>query len=586
MSIDMYLGASQTQADSTKTMCHEAQQGLETLQSGIKDFVGDQVLSGKTYRTAKSYFEAVYVPLIQGAILVSEATAEAVSKIPEQYRADVAQVDLKSSELEEEIEKWEQQIQAMEHQIVEVKRVLPVSSERVQHINEINNVITSYQEIKRMLEKKLQKLLTFHAFSSMLFTEVNALKAAVNTGLAQIKSGSAYNAEYGVFDMSRMNMDWATTIAEKAADWRKRKLKEEGMDLDEKLKTRRYVQVDLYGMKSWMWLENPPYISADDYKVNEAYREWAEKEFDLYGREIKRGNDIDEMSRLAIELREGVDYDTGRPLTDVEKAQRWSIVLSSIAQVSIAAYYAGHPLTVEEAALMEKQVSGPKCFVSGTLILTEHGHKPIECIQIGEKVLARHENSNVQTYEKVVQLFVSETNKIIRITVGNEVIETTEEHPFYLPSKGWIKAKELTYNDNLIDSFENTLSITNIQSISLNRPVKVYNFEVENAHTYFVSNLNILVHNICDDALNKWHKGTFDDSEASLIKHFEKHGAEVKANSLEQYFNKAEDFSRKLKGARSKKIDYPTPNVVRYYKNGKYIDIHKPTGKIISFGKQ
>ncbi|MGC6769855.1 T7SS effector LXG polymorphic toxin [Enterococcus sp. LJL51] len=358
MSIDMYLGASQTQADSTKTMCHEAQQGLETLQSGIKDFVGDQVLSGKTYRTAKSYFEAVYVPLIQGAILVSEATAEAVSKIPEQYRADVANVDLKSSELEEEIEKWEQQIQAMEHQIVEVKRVLPVSSERVQHINEINNVITSYQEIKRMLEKKLQKLLTFHAFSSMLFTEVNALKAAVNTGLAQIKSGSAYNAEYGVFDMSRMNMDWATTIAEKAADWRKRKLKEEGMDLDEKLKTRRYVQVDLYGMKSWMWLENPPYISADDYKVNEAYREWAEKEFDLYGREIKRGNDIDEMSRLAIELREGVDYDTGRPLTDVEKAQRWSIVLSSIAQVSIAAYYAGHPLTVDEVVLKDKKVSG------------------------------------------------------------------------------------------------------------------------------------------------------------------------------------------------------------------------------------
>ncbi|MHC5215546.1 hypothetical protein ACYSNR_02695 [Enterococcus sp. LJL128] len=126
------------------------------------------------------------------------------------------------------------------------------------------------------------------------------------------------------------------------------------MNLDEKLKTRRYVQVDLYGMKSWMWLENPPYISADDYKVNEAYREWAEKEFDLYGREIKRGNDIDQMSRLAIELREGVDYDTGRPLTDVEKAQRWSIVLSSIAQVSIAAYYAGHPLTADDVVLKDK----------------------------------------------------------------------------------------------------------------------------------------------------------------------------------------------------------------------------------------
>ncbi|MHC5215550.1 hypothetical protein ACYSNR_02715 [Enterococcus sp. LJL128] len=78
----------------------------------------------------------------------------------------------------------------------------------------------------------------------------------------------------------------------------------------------------------------------------------------MYGREIKRGNDIDQMSRLAIELREGVDYDTGRPLTDVEKAQRWSIVLSSIAQVSIAAYYAGHPLTVDDVVLKDKGTSG------------------------------------------------------------------------------------------------------------------------------------------------------------------------------------------------------------------------------------
>ncbi len=28
--------------------------------------------------------------------------------------------------------------------------------------------------------------------------------------------------------------------------------------------------------------------------------------------------------------------------------------------------------------------------------------------------------------------------------------------------------------------------------------------------------MSILVHNKCDDVLNKWHKGTFADSEASL----------------------------------------------------------------------
>jgi hypothetical protein len=32
----------------------------------------------------------------------------------------------------------------------------------------------------------------------------------------------------------------------------------------------------------------------------------------------------------------------------------------------------------------------------------------------------------------------------------------------------------------------------------LKTPVKVYNFEVEDFHTYYVSELNVLVHNTCD----------------------------------------------------------------------------------------
>ncbi|MBO0468835.1 hypothetical protein JZO73_15130, partial [Enterococcus plantarum] len=336
--------------------------------------------------------------------------------------------------------------------------------------------------------------------------------------------------------------------------------------------------------------------TAADIDVTLAYNKWLSRMIDKYGLSFIQGDrqkGVDELfyeqnATLIKELATGIDSVTGKKLTQAEMLGKASLLANSMITIGVmvkGVINVGKTQNVKPRNT-NKKASGAKCFVSGTLILTEHGHKPIESIQIGEKVLANHENSHVQTYEKVVQIFVSETSKLVRITIDNEMIETTEEHPFYLPSKGWIKAKELTYNDDLIDRFGNTLSITGIHIISLNKPVKVYNFEVENAHTYFVSNLSILVHNICDDALNKWHKGTFADSEASLTKHFEKHGAEVKASSLEQYLNKAEDFSRKLKGARTKKIDYPTPNVVRYYKNGKYIDIHKPTGKIISFGKQ
>ncbi len=57
--------------------------------------------------------------------------------------------------------------------------------------------------------------------------------------------------------------------------------------------------------------------------------------------------------------------------------------------------------------------------------------------------------------------------------------------------KGWVEARKLVRYDNVINSDGNTVSINNVELIDLNQSIKVYNFEVENAHTYFVSNLSI-----------------------------------------------------------------------------------------------
>ena len=70
------------------------------------------------------------------------------------------------------------------------------------------------------------------------------------------------------------------------------------------------------------------------------------------------------------------------------------------------------------------------------------------------------------------------------------------------------------------------------------------------------------------------------------MKHYNKHGSEVGANSPEQYLRKAEEFARNLKGSR-KAYNIPgyTEGVTRFYKNSKYIDLASD-GTIISFGKQ
>jgi len=81
----------------------------------------------------------------------------------------------------------------------------------------------------------------------------------------------------------------------------------------------------------------------------------------------------------------------------------------------------------------------------------------------------------------------------------------------------------------------------------------------------------------------QWNKGSFGSAEESLKKHFEKHGAEVGATSLEQYLRKAQEFANNLRGAQRSAIEGFTEGVTRYSKAGRYIDLASD-GSILSFG--
>jgi pyocin large subunit-like protein len=80
-----------------------------------------------------------------------------------------------------------------------------------------------------------------------------------------------------------------------------------------------------------------------------------------------------------------------------------------------------------------------------------------------------------------------------------------------------------------------------------------------------------------------WHPGSFSSSEASLQDHFDRHGAEVDAEDVEQYLRKALGFKQNLRRATRSTPQGATEGVVRYAKTGRYIDL-APDGRIISFG--
>ncbi|MCK4260909.1 MAG: hypothetical protein KAX49_18170 [Halanaerobiales bacterium] len=131
------------------------------------------------------------------------------------------------------------------------------------------------------------------------------------------------------------------------------------------------------------------------------------------------------------------------------------------------------------------------------MIITFEGYKAIEDIQPGDLVLSKDEITGKEEYKSVVQTFVRTTDIIIEIILENgEQIDATEEHPFWVVGIGWVEAKNLNANSVLVLAGDSYVGVESVEVIEVGHEIKVYNFEVQDYHTYFVGS-GIWVHNSC-----------------------------------------------------------------------------------------
>lgn len=134
------------------------------------------------------------------------------------------------------------------------------------------------------------------------------------------------------------------------------------------------------------------------------------------------------------------------------------------------------------------------CFVAGTEILTVDGIKNIEDIVVGDWVIADDPTTPGGIEAKqVLETFVRETDALVDLYVDGEVISTTGEHPFWVPDKGWVEAKDLVVGSLLQTEDGRIVDVDGVERRE--GKFEVYNFNVEGIPTYFVSDLGILVHN-------------------------------------------------------------------------------------------
>ena len=119
----------------------------------------------------------------------------------------------------------------------------------------------------------------------------------------------------------------------------------------------------------------------------------------------------------------------------------------------------------------------------------------IEKIKSGDKVISTDPETMETSPKTVLETYIREVTTLVHLTVNNEEIVTTVDHPFYVKNQGFIKAGELIVGDELLDVNGNVLLVENFDVELTDKPVKVYNFQVDEFHTYHVGEIGVWVHN-------------------------------------------------------------------------------------------
>ena len=106
---------------------------------------------------------------------------------------------------------------------------------------------------------------------------------------------------------------------------------------------------------------------------------------------------------------------------------------------------------------------------------------PIEQITAGMLVYAIDPETGETALKPVVRTFRNTTAGWVHITVNDETLTCTPEHPLYVPKKGWTSAIDLRAGDILVMLNGEYVVVEQVQHELLESPETTYNFEVEDS---------------------------------------------------------------------------------------------------------
>ncbi len=206
---------------------------------------------------------------------------------------------------------------------------------------------------------------------------------------------------------------------------------------------------------------------------------------------------------------------------------------------------------IDVTEIIAKKVDG-FCFTSDVLIWTKYGLKKIIFITTLDSIISWNEMEGLFQVKPVEQIFKRDVNELIRLSIDDEIVYCTTNHPFLLTNGKWIEASKISITDKVktVKGFSSIRDKVIVDSICT-----VYNFLVADNHTYLIERSGIVVHNSCSFLKKK-------ANDFQLL-----HGEDV--------IKKSEDYAEISKLSNEELIKSVTQP-----KNGDFIKVNTKTGKV------
>jgi hypothetical protein len=131
-----------------------------------------------------------------------------------------------------------------------------------------------------------------------------------------------------------------------------------------------------------------------------------------------------------------------------------------------------------------------ECLVAGTLVWTDTGPVRIEQIKVGDRVLSQDPQTGEVAYKPVLRTTTRPPAFLMKLQVGDESVQCSGGHPFWVSGEGWTKAR-LLKPDSPVHTLTGTQPVRSVEETGFET---TYNLIVADFHTYFVGKAKILSH--------------------------------------------------------------------------------------------